>query len=254
MKSLIHHHSKRWWMIVIVSMVIGLSVVVYAIYSLMSCSSYHEHTQQWQTTTKQRLDTALALQATSPDQRSRRLTALKATTAYIRSSQTSTCKPARLTGWQLAFEGPKRMRGACAMYSKKVGLISGQLSRVTGYLEDEAQVTNLLRPALKLSGTVNEASWQQTATVWSQAHTSISNLSASSEFNRTKQEAVSVTLALETTWKELIAAHDAKDKARFVAAITKVQEAYTRLAGISTVNDSQLTFLTIRLQQLYSDL
>lgn len=254
MKSLKLHHSRRWWIVVIASGVLLLSVLGYGIYSLSSWQAYERRTVSWQQSTKQTLTSALSLPAASGKERSRKLAALKDAAHQIRQAQSSVCTPARLTGWQLMFSGAKADRELCGAYSQKVDGITKQLDIVTAYLEDEAKVMAVMQPALSLPQAVSEKDWDQTATVWSTVHTALSTTSSSKAFAPTKEQVTTVSLGIDTSWKELIAAHTKKDKSSFVAAVAQLQKSYEATTGITTVNSNQLSVLSAQLQSLIDKL
>lgn len=245
MKSLKLHHSRRWWIVVIVSGVLLLSVVGYGLYSLSSWQAYEKRTVSWQQSTKQTLTKTLSLPSTSEKERGHKLAALKDAAHQIRQAQSSVCTPARLTGWQLMFSGAKADRELCGAYSQKIDGITKQLDIITAYLEDEAKVMAVLQPALSLP---------QTATVWSTVHAALSTTSSSKAFAPTKEQVTTVSLGIDTSWKELIAAHTKKDKGSFVAAVAQLQKSYEATTGIATVNSNQLSVLSTQLQSLIDKL
>ena len=254
MKSLKLHHSRRWWIAVIVSGVLLLSVVGYGIYSLSSWQAYEKRTVSWQQSTKQTLTSALSLPTASDKERSRKLAALQDAAHQMRQTQSSVCTPARLTGWQLMFSGVKADRDLCGAYSQKVDGITKRLDIITAYLEDEAKVMAVLQPALSLPQAVSEKDWDQTATVWSTVYTVLSTTSSSKAFAPTKELVTTVSSGINTSWKELIAAHTKKDKSSFVAAVAQLQKSYEAIAGITTINNDQLSVLSTQLQSLIDKL
>lgn len=254
MKSLKLHRSRRWWAVVVISGILVLSLIAYGIYSVLSWQSYQQRTASWQQSTKQTLEKILSLPVTSDTERSRKLAALKDVADQMQSSQSSVCNPARLTGWQLAIDGAQAARERCGAYSLKIDNVTKQLNTVTGYLEDEQMVMAVLEPALALPKVVSEKDWDQTATVWGTVHATLSTTRSSKAFEPTKEQVTTVSLGIDTSWKELIAAHAKKDKTSFVAATAKLQKSYEAATSISTVNAAQLSTISTQLQTLIDKL
>ncbi|MDB5177782.1 MAG: hypothetical protein JWO61_165 [Candidatus Saccharibacteria bacterium] len=254
MKSLHFRRSRRWWIVVLAGGVLILSVITYGLYSAYSWHTYQQRTLSWQSSSKQTLTIALSLKSTSETERVGKIAALKTAARDIRQGQSHICDPARLTGWQLITTGARDAREVCGVYTQKLDHVAEQLDMVTAYLEDEWALKAALQPVLSLASTVDEKNWEQTATTWSGVYTVVSATTPSLAFNPTKQQAATVIGDIDTSWKELIAAHTKKDKTSFVTASAKLQASYGALASINTVNESQLKSLSDRLQQLYDQL
>jgi hypothetical protein len=247
--------KRRRMMIVSIG---GLLVVLVALYTLWSMSiwnTYRTTYENWQKELRTNVDMAMALPGTTAKERAKKLTAFEGVSRAVSSAQQSLCSTPVVITWQHIIVSLRQREEACAQTVSKADAFGKKMQTTTSYLEDEQAVATTIEKALVASeGKVTEATWGSQVTTWQDADKVIGKISSSVAFAPVKASALEKLKVLESTWQELIAAHAAKDKAKYTEAQGKLTTAYEALASLSTVSTEQLTPLTTSLQSAYSQL
>ncbi len=250
MKSIIR--TKKAWLFVGAATVFVVLALGYLLYSLQIWRNYEQDYKVWQTTTKNDLSAVLSLPMTSLKEREQKLAKLQAIAADLKTQQSNMCHVRPLTGWQTNFEGIGVVQKQCnAVASKVEGLIT-ELGVIMAYLTNERTLTTSLTGLISQPAQPDEKTWDQVAAAWHKFGAEIAAMKPDVSFESTKKVAVTAVTGIDTAWQELLAAHTAKDKPRFVMARAGVMAAYDALGAITAENDKQVSLLDKKLSQAYS--
>ncbi|MBC7868967.1 hypothetical protein H7X69_02190 [Candidatus Saccharibacteria bacterium] len=250
MKSIIR--TKKAWLVVGAATVLFVLALGYLLYSLQIWRNYEQDYQVWQTTTKNDLSTVLSLPMTSSKEREQKLAKLKAIAVDLNTQQANMCRISPLTGWQANFNGIETVQKQCNTVTSKVKGFITELGVTTAYLTDERILANSLATLTSQPTQPDEKTWAQVAAVWHKFGVEITAMKPDVSFKSTNKVAVTVVTGIDTAWQELLAAHSAQNKARFVTAQAGLAAAYNTLGTITAENDKQLSLLDKKLSQAYS--
>ncbi len=235
--------------------VVGVVVVLvmgYAFYSWQTWRGYQTSYQSWQTTTKNSLRTELSLPVATAKERDQKLVRLQAITARLKSDEATICKGRPLMAWQAYFNQIKTLQRQCREMASKVDGLVAELTVATDYLKSEHAVGLLLTAMASQPAQSNEETWTQTAAAWRKLGEALPTTKTDAAFEPTKRVAITVVKGVDDAWSELLSAHVAKDKPRFVAATASLASHYGALTTITNENDSQLTLLDKRIAKAYT--
>jgi hypothetical protein len=243
-------------LIVTVAIALGMVLIAaYASWSVNTWGSYKTTYENWQKGLRTSVDTAMALPETTAKERAAKLTAFKAISSTITSAQDSLCHTPVIITWQHVIVSLRQREEACAQTIGKANSFGKSMELTTSYLESEQAVAAIIEKALAASqDKLTEATWGSQAAIWQDADKNMGKVSSGVAFAPVKAGAFEKIKVLESAWQELLAAHTAKDKAKYTEAQSKLVVAYGALASLSTVGTEQLAPLTLSLQSAYSQL
>lgn len=244
-------HAKKTWLIVGIVTLLTVIALGYALYSLQAWQSYSQDFQAWQTTTKKALVTSLALPMTSLKEREQKLAKLGAIVADLKTQEANVCRINPLTGWQTYFSGIETVQKQCHIATSKVDGLVAELGVVTTYLTNEQALATMLSTLASQPTQPDEKTWDQVAAAWHQLSVDIATAKSDASFAPTKQVAVTAASGIDAAWQELVSAHQAKDRTRFIKAQSGLVTAYDGLATITAENDKQVSALDTKLTQAY---
>jgi len=233
----------------IVGGIIAVLLIILGGYSLWSKNvwdGYEAKYSQWDTSTKQQITQALSLTVKSDQDRERKMAAIKTVSAAIDSAETSLCQVNGLISWQHFIKSLQAKEGDCREVVAKRGDWNKKLKPIVVYLEDEQAIAKVVAKSPKLSQ-VPDTEWEAQPAVWQALTKDVEGTTVRSAFNPVKQQASKATMGIEAAWKEVIAAHKAKDKARYIKAQGQLTQAYETLAETAKTDTDNLKLLLDKL-------
>lgn len=244
---------SRWFILGVGLVIIVGGGVAYAWWSKNSWTAYEKK----YTSIRQDIDTKLtgvfSLQSDTTQQRDDKRASLGKLSADIEGIRGDFCRPNALIGWQNAFNEYKTQEESCKAAVNATKAFSDQLKQVVEYLQQEQALARQLASA-PTQAEVAEGDFEGQLTTWRSVNDGIKNASASVYFDPVKRQAVSVTGEIVKNWEEVIAAHRAKDKARYTKAVQALAAAYDGVSGVSSTNTTHLTEVTMKLKKAYAQL
>jgi hypothetical protein len=236
--------SSRRWVIGLIVTLLLLFASIYIWWSVSSWSGYENRYATFRQTEKKELQAALDMKTDTKDQRAAKLSAL-ATSVKKLPSDDSLCGISSLIGWQRILAGElKKREEACYKVQSNLIALRGSLDKVVEYLESEHALAKLLA-VVPAGGEVSEAEWPKQAEAWTAVAKNIEGLQVSGEFDTVKTTTKSAVSAIVAAWNEVLAAHQAKDKARYLKATAAL---YTAFDGLETIPRSDTDKLRSLLQ------
>ncbi len=242
---------RKWIIIGAIALLVAL-VGTYIIWSMNTWSGYSTHYQGWRDTIKKTTDTVLAMPMKTDQEKTAKIAALSSVTAKITSEKTTVCTVNNLVGWQNFIGSYKTQQADCAGMVVRLEAFSQKARDMTNYFGDEKTLTSVLAAQVNTSEEIPESTWGAKLVAWQGAHDTINKLTPSASFKPVKIAAVEKTSAVVQAWQDLIAANEAKSKAKFTDAQTKLNDSYGGIAAIATVGSAQFKSVTDSLQSAYT--
>lgn len=253
-----HLTPKRRRVLIIVASVAALMLLLvgYSLWSMTTWNAYRTSYENWQKELRTGVDAAIVLPVTTSAERAKKKTAFKDTSNKINSAQQSLCQVSGIVAWQHAVGDFRQREEACRQIVGQADTFGKKIQETTIYLEHEQTLAAAIAAALKTSeGKVTEATWGSQVETWQTAEKTITKIpSPEALFIPVKTSALEKIKAIETAWGEVIAAHTAKDKAKYTEAQAKLATAYEALPSLAATSTQQLTVVTQSLQLAYVQL
>jgi hypothetical protein len=246
-------HKRK--IIVITSIVIVvLAIAAYALWSVNVWSVYKTSYENWQKELKTSINAAIALPGKTPAERSKKRVAFKDVSDKISAAQESLCRTPSLVTWQHAISSLREREEACGQVLGGAETFGKKMQTTITYLDNEQALATALATAITASeGKVTEDTWGSQTGTWLSASKAITGISSTdTSFKVVKTSALEKVASIQAAWSDLITAHSAKDKAKYLEAQGKLAVAYEALPSLSTTSAEQLTGLATSLQTSYS--
>jgi hypothetical protein len=244
--------AHRKWIIISAIILFVALIVSYVIWSMNTWSGYSAHYQGWRDTIKKTTDTALAMPTKTDQEKTAKITALSSVTATITNEKAAVCKVNSLVGWQNFIGSYKAQQADCAGMVGRLEAFSQKARDMTDYFGDEKALASVLTAQINTSEELAESTWGAKLAAWQGAHDVISKSTPSTSFKPVKSAAVDKTAAVVQAWQDLISANEAKSKAKFTEAQTKLNDSYGGIAAVATVGSVQFKSVTDSLQNAYT--
>lgn len=229
-----------------------LLVGAYALWSKHTWDEYETRYEGWHIALRDQVNATLALPTTTDKERLTKLTALKKTSDTIMSSKTSLCNANILVNWQQFIEMLRMRWHECQKTVTTSVTFNQKMQATITYLEYEQALAKVIGE-IPSKSELTEADWGAQADTWHNAVVRIEKLPSNTDFAPTKQIARETVLKIDAAWKEVLAAHTAKDKARYLKAQGQLADAYNSLENIAVVGAKQFKIILGPLQTAYKD-
>ncbi|MEO5950460.1 MAG: hypothetical protein ABIQ04_03340 [Candidatus Saccharimonadales bacterium] len=143
-----------------------------------------------------------------------------------------------LIKWQHTVSAIKRYEDDCKSLLVKLGVLKTNITEMTGYIKDEQAVATLIQTASTGSlAELDETTMQDTAAKWHTFSEKMKVLKVTTEFEPVLIDLRTKSDHLDACWQEVIAAHTAKDRARFEKARDELSRAYGSFKDSRQVSD-----------------
>lgn len=240
---------KRQAVIIGVILLALLAIGLYGAWSVASWRSYEQRSVQSVGNISDSLDRALKIEAADDAARLSKLKVLEETKTRI-DNYKAECQPGVLVAWQTSLEPARKQKEACDATAKLLEGLWGDLDKVIQFVRDELSVAAILRP-LKTSAELNEAEWHQIRDDWRSAAQKLGEVKVDDQYRRVYETTKERTVAVETAWTELLAAHEAKDRGRFEKAKDELMKAYGAFKAAAEDTDDNFRDLEQKLADSY---
>lgn len=243
---------KRWFVILLVIILLLTTLGIYAWWSKTSWDSYEARFTTLQQNAKKQLETTFSLQSDTQQERQAKLDGLAKLNDDI-SSLDELCSQNNLIAWQRVIKTYAEQEEACKSAQASLKSFQGSLKITVEYLQSEHALAKSLMSA-PVQAETSEGDWEGQLSGWRSAADSIKNVTSSGKFDSVKQVAVEVSNGIIKAWEEVLAAHHAKDKTRYVKATQDLAAAYDKLETITTSDTNQLKIIASDLEEVYKNL
>ena len=252
LKLPISFKAHRKWVIAGVAASLIILIAIYVIWSMNTWSGYGAHYQSWRDGIKKTTDTALAMPMKTDQEKAAKIAAISSVTNKITNEKAAVCKVSSLVGWQNFIGSYKTQQANCAKMVTLLETFSQKAHDMTNYFSDEKALTSVLGAQVNGGEELAESTWGAKLTAWQAAHDTINKSAPSAAFKPVKSTAVDKTAVVIQAWQDLISANEAKSKAKFTEAQTKLNDSYGGIATIATVGAAQFKGVTDSLQSAYT--
>lgn len=245
-------HS-RWF---IIGGCVSAVVVALATYGWWSTTIWNSYENQYVSVQK-RIDTqlvaAFSLQSDTRDEKRVKLSELSKLQADLETNN-SLCSQNKLVDWQqrVISEYAKRNE-KCKEVQSLVASFEGQLQGVVEYLQNEHALAAIFASGPQQTE-VSEGEFEEQLQAWRALAESVKGTSSVESFSAVKQSAMDTTGDVVKAWEEVIAAHQAKDKARYIKATQELAASYDKVENIAAVSTVELTKMATSLKEAYQNL
>jgi hypothetical protein len=248
--------SKRRVIIIAVVVATVLLLAAYAFWSVNTWNSYKTSYENWQKDLRQDVDAAIALPATNPTERMKKKTAFKDVSKEINVAQQSLCEVPNMAAWQSLISTLRERKDACAQIVAQASTFGKKMQQTITYLEHEQTIAKAFSSAIVASsGKVTEETWGSQVAIWQDAEKAVLKVPASEEpFQPIRTAAIDKMKVVQVAWAELIAAHTAKDKAKYIDAQAKLATAYEALPSLVNMSNQEFVKVSKALQSSYDEL
>lgn len=225
----------------------------YALWSNAAWAGYHTSYSQWKVETKNKIDSALDLPATTAVERTKKLQALKTTSEFIASGDRSHCSISGTVSWQESINATyKGWRQECIAVRTAADTLNSSLTSASNYLQSEHELASVLATALGATNKkVTESTFTSVLSKWKAASVGVKSLKASTEFTPVKTKAQKAVDDIESLWERLVAAHAAKDETKYEQALAGLTGAYSAIDDIEKESIKQFTQLSKVVESRY---
>ncbi|QQG50728.1 MAG: hypothetical protein HZB75_04305 [Candidatus Saccharibacteria bacterium] len=239
---------------IIVAAIVGLLIAVggYTYWSAQVWNNYETSYAAWKQDLDHDIDAALQLPTTTSDERSKKVAELKAVVMTIKENQ-SACDISGAVAWQQNVGGLGAKIKACEEMMRPVVGYSSKLDSTLAYLEAERRLADIIS-STATNTKQTEKTWDAQVASWSKAINDINSLQVSDNFVATKEYAIKYAKKMESTWKSLVIAHKAKNKANYLKAYAEITRAHEMLTVLASDSQARLKVILSDLQASYDTL
>lgn len=223
----------------------------YFLYSLYEWGQYESRYKDWRASIKSQTDQAFALSSSDPKARAAKLAALKKISDRLATTRSTACQVNRLIEWQHILKSLEDRQDQCNQVAHSLDNFKKSLDQINSYLTEENALGSIFAALPPAKDQLAEDEWQAYGTAWHSAAENATKLSTQGAFMQTRQVAVSTLQGIDAAWQEVLAAHAAKDKARYTKAEAALIQAYSSLESIKSTSEVQLDALVKSLQNFY---
>lgn len=220
----------------------------YILWSKQIWSQYTPTYTAWHHDIKSTVDEIVRLPATNVAERAMVNSRLKALSNQISTKQKNICTPHTLVQWQSGLmKSLAQARTACVEKIAPLGEFQKQLTVVMAYNDDDQKLAKIIS-SVPPANELNESEWLSQPGLWGKTAGAIATLSVSDAFKPTQQQAIKMTTAVKDAWEAVLAAHQVKDKAKYIAAVEALGKSYDGLDQIAVSSEATVAALARTLE------
>lgn len=225
--------SKKlnWFFITIALFILILGI--YVLWSRQAWTQLTPHYTQWHQGLQAEVSSAAVLPATTAKEQDAVMAKLMGVSSKIDTDQRTVCTVHNLVQWQRkvistfndTYSACQKMVAATVDFQK-------QLTVVIAYHKNDQTLAGIIA-AVPQAGELAEDTWEAQMIAWGDAAMTIEKMTATDSFKPTQQLAVEHATAIKAAWQDVIAAHQAKDKQKYLAAQGSLATAIDALNEVS---------------------
>ncbi|HET8884080.1 MAG TPA: hypothetical protein VFM68_01270 [Candidatus Saccharimonadales bacterium] len=243
--------SKKATIIIIVAIIL-VTIAGYSLWSRQVWAQYQPSYMQWHQDIQTSVDKAVTLPTTTEKERSAVTARFTDIVRHIKDTQQTTCWVPSGVEWQTnSIDSLADMQTDCQAMVSDMNEFKAQLQKITTYLHNDQALAKILA-AIPQPDELADDKWSAQAGAWEKAIQSAKDLSVGDAFQPTKTLAVKQMTTVKNAWKDVIAAHKAKDKKQYLAAQAALATAYDELHKVTTTSKKTVTSLLVALQKIFA--
>lgn len=244
---------SKWLKIGLPVAVILLSAGLYVFWSINTWNNYQTRFTGLQNDAQSKIKGALGMKVESHDERVKKMDALQESRDMLPTSTDPLCQVNPAVDWQNFVGNLKEQKEKCGEVRAKLVNLRDALDKVIVYLENDHALSQALS-GLPVGGEVAEGDWVVQRDGYKAVLKQVSDLQVSGDFSSAKQAVVDKLTATVAAWEEVLAAHGAKDKARYTKATKTLAENYDGILSVGKVSSDRLQELVKLFENSYTKL
>ncbi|MDB5187242.1 MAG: hypothetical protein JWM07_714 [Candidatus Saccharibacteria bacterium] len=176
---------------------------------------------------------------------------LKAISLRIEGDQHAVCGVHSLIQWQQNIIPTfKNTRADCQKIVASVVDFQKQLAKIIAYDNDDQALAGILSTVPQMSEVAEDA-MEARMTAWDNTAKNIEKMKVSDAFKLTQQTASKHSMAIKIAWADIIAAHQAKDKQKYLAAQNSLAAAIDDFNEVSNTSQQSVAVLAGDLEKAF---
>lgn len=228
--------------------VLLVCLVGYIVWSKQVWSDYQTHYTQWQQAVGTDAKKAATLPTGTSNERAKVVVAFDDVARRIATTSQGVCEVNPFIRWQEAVMADlKAKRSSCQTMAKKVVDLQSPLMETSAYLKADASLSDILS-GIPQAEELSDADFEKQYTAWSTATDATGKLTAPDAFKPVQQLAFKQVSAVKVAWQALIAANQAKDKKRYLAAQGSLATALDGLDEVSLMSQKSFLAISVKLK------
>lgn len=244
--------SKKRIAILIALLIVVISAGGYVLWSKQTWDAYQPaYTQQHQNL-KNDINRLIQAPTASLEDRTAILNGLESVSRQSDVASQKQCQVHPVVAWQAKiWRSLDTAQINCTATMMSVAKLGSPLQKVTAYIRADNKLAAILATAPQ-SGESVDTTWEAQVTSWQKIATDIEGTTTSAAFSPVKTLAMTRTMAVKDAWQAVITAHQAKDKAKYLAAQDDLAHALDGLNAITITSEKELGPLTVELEKAIS--
>lgn len=232
-------HSKPH--LLIIGGVLGVLLIGgYIVWSQHTWAQVTPASIQWHQGVRDDLNKIIALPTTNVKEQDVVATKLTMLSSRIDMEQQTVCVVIPVMQWQQKIISAfNDIRMTCEKKVASTVAFQKQLVRVIAYNKDDQALTKIIA-SVPQAGELADDTWEKQVIAWGDAIKATEKLVITNDFKPTQQLALKQMNAVKVAWQEVIAAHQAKDKQKYLAVQTVLASAIDGFDDVAVT--SQQTF------------
>lgn len=244
--------SKKRIAVLVAMLVVVISIGCYGLWSKQTWDAYQPAYMQQHQNLKNDINKLVQAPTATPEDRTAILKGLESVSRQTDVSSQRQCQVSPVVAWQAkVWRNLEAAQDNCATTMTSATKLGSPLQKVTAYIQDDNKLAAILATAPQ-SGELADSTWEAQVASWQKMITDIEGTTVSPAFVSVKTLAATRTTAVKDAWQAVIAAHQAKDKAKYLAAQDDLARALDELNEITITSEKELTPLTTELEKAIS--
>jgi hypothetical protein len=242
-------HSKKRLIIFAGVLLVLVLAVAYSLWSKQTWDVYRPTYTQQEQAIKIDLATVATAKVTTPEERTEVLAHLVTLSEKIATTDQAVCHIHPFVAWQAKLgKALAAAQADCSAMVSQVAQLQTPLKKVTTYTKNDNELATILA-AIPQTGELADDTWDKQVVLWQDCASAVDRLSVGSDFAPVKQSALTKVNAVRDAWQAVIAAHQAKDKAKYIAAQGGLAQSLDGLNELSVTSEKELSGLVKELEK-----
>jgi len=243
------YKNRRFWLLIGAVLLLGVA----ALCGIWSKTAWDNlgRSKEMKASILRQIEMALVLPTNTIEEREAKKEALRQTTQTIQNLG-KPCYVAEVIAWQRFIGDFEQQQERCAEDENKIRQVDEKLRPIITFLQDDATIAQALAELQAQRAEIGEADFVAIVMVWERATQNVRNVKVSEPFLPVREATGASLEAGVMKWKELIAAHEAKNKAGFLRAQQELAAVSDQLVSTRELEQRELVKLVEVFQQALS--
>ncbi len=233
-------------------LLVGISICIFTLvvggyiwWSIASWGSYEQKYTEKQQSILHNLESVWNMPADTIEQKQAKLAQLTNASTEISKVDSQACSQMVLIGWQRIIQANNEREKTCKETIQSIQELGVSLRPAVEFLQQDEVMAKIMGQAPSKTE-VAETDFNDQLGAWRATLDVTKSMPAGNEFGPVKQAAQASIENMVKAWEEIIASHEAKDKARYSKAVQALAAAYDKLEDITKVHTEQFSILVAK--------